>query len=572
MSTKTTFKRLALGTVVTVSAGLLSVTTAHASTTTTYISSTIIASNSTTGSAAVVSDSAGSGASASVSVLGASATLGNTALSATLLNGGVLTVQAPASGDATGQKIVVGTGGYIAATAQNASGITAATLSVDSSSFGNYDSAHTGETATALSVEVKASSGSTGFSVSVYNGSTLAYNINVTVAPTSAYNAFSAAKSTVYWGSGSSSDTTTADATSSNYTAADGGTLKAYITLKDAYGNALTSSAKALLTITSSAGTVVDASTSTKGSGSTAYVANATSIAFNVQQATAHAGAAVTVTIAINGTVFATKTGTIAGEVASIKVTSSGFVASSKDNSVNGSNSVPVAVVNYYDGAGNSVYPTTGFSAVSSTLGSVVSNLTAVRYPTSTLTGTIGVTCASAGTQKGLKVQIVNPDGSIVTSGAFDLSCGGDADTYKVAFDSANYKLGGLATLTITFYDSKGNLANGFGAIAATKVITVANAPGSSYVSAPAAGDLPQSGLGTLTYKFPVTAVDGSYQAVVSVPELNAVDGTSQTVAYTVATGGTSLNDVLKGIVSLIASINKQIAALAKLVSPAKKK
>jgi hypothetical protein len=44
------------------------------------------------------------------------------------------------------------------------------------------------------------------------------------------------------------------------------------------------------------------------------------------------------------------------------------------------------------------------------------------------------------------------------------------------------------------------------------------------------------------------------------------------TATLTIADGSTSMTDVLKGIVSLIASINKQIAALAKLVAPAKKK
>ena len=38
----------------------------------------------------------------------------------------------------------------------------------------------------------------------------------------------------------------------------------------------------------------------------------------------------------------------------------------------------------------------------------------------------------------------------------------------------------------------------------------------------------------------------------------------SVTVAYTIADGATSNSDVLKAIVSLIASINKQIAALQK--------
>jgi hypothetical protein len=59
-------------------------------------------------------------------------------------------------------------------------------------------------------------------------------------------------------------------------------------------------------------------------------------------------------------------------------------------------------------------------------------------------------------------------------------------------------------------------------------------------------------------------------QLLVSFPTVNAADGANQTVTYTIKSGQTSLNDVLKGIVSLIASINKQIAALAKLVTKKK--
>jgi hypothetical protein len=52
----------------------------------------------------------------------------------------------------------------------------------------------------------------------------------------------------------------------------------------------------------------------------------------------------------------------------------------------------------------------------------------------------------------------------------------------------------------------------------------------------------------------------------VSAPAYAAYGVTDQTVAYKISTGSTAVSnaDVLKAIVSLIASINKQIAALQK--------
>ena len=59
----------------------------------------------------------------------------------------------------------------------------------------------------------------------------------------------------------------------------------------------------------------------------------------------------------------------------------------------------------------------------------------------------------------------------------------------------------------------------------------------------------------------------GAYQASVSFPTVNAVKGEAQAVAYTIASDGSVTNaEVLKSIVALIASINKQIQALQKLI------
>jgi len=82
------------------------------------------------------------------------------------------------------------------------------------------------------------------------------------------------------------------------------------------------------------------------------------------------------------------------------------------------------------------------------------------------------------------------------------------------------------------------------------------------------------SGTGTKTYKFVVGSTEGSYNMVVEVPLIStatnkAVYGAAvQTVAFKVAGSSTTVTnaDVLKSIVALIASINKQIQALQALI------
>ena len=103
-------------------------------------------------------------------------------------------------------------------------------------------------------------------------------------------------------------------------------------------------------------------------------------------------------------------------------------------------------------------------------------------------------------------------------------------------------------------------------------LIVIAGAPSAAAVTIPADGDKPDSGTGlagTKTYQFIVGSTEGDFQAVVSVPLVNARNTSSQanqTVAYSVkaSSSGVTNADVLKAIVSLIASINKQIAALQK--------
>jgi hypothetical protein len=85
-------------------------------------------------------------------------------------------------------------------------------------------------------------------------------------------------------------------------------------------------------------------------------------------------------------------------------------------------------------------------------------------------------------------------------------------------------------------------------------------------ITAPTNGDLFNSGAGTKTYKFSVGTTEGAF--VGSFKLTGATDTSAKTVQYKVASSTATVSnaDVLKSIVSLIASINKQIQALQKLI------
>jgi hypothetical protein len=141
--------------------------------------------------------------------------------------------------------------------------------------------------------------------------------------------------------------------------------------------------------------------------------------------------------------------------------------------------------------------------------------------------------------------------------------------------DKAAYNPGEVAVLTIEGLDSKGNRVFGPGGDANTDAAATANRSNAlgtgvsiagSYltpVTAAAAADVFVNGVAT--YRFVVGATAGSFSVAVNLPAVTT--GTAQTVAYKINSDGSVSNaDVLKSIVALIASINKQIQALQKLI------
>jgi hypothetical protein len=159
--------------------------------------------------------------------------------------------------------------------------------------------------------------------------------------------------------------------------------------------------------------------------------------------------------------------------------------------------------------------------------------------------------------------------GKIIT-GTFDARCAGDAYTYTASFDKASYVQGDIATLTVKFFDSRGNAANSVTAIGVATITT----PQLTKVTSDWDANTRTKADGTAVRTYVVgpdtggAVVAGTYNGIIDVTGLTAVAATKQTVTYKLSTGldATSNADVLKSIVALIASINKQIQALQKLI------
>jgi hypothetical protein len=578
MSTKTLLKRLALGTVVAVGAGTLSLVTVSSANAAAGSGKIAIAINGASGASSNGTASAGL-------LAGAVTATQSTTLTATVLAGGNIGVVTSLG---TGAETLVVSGGIIVPSNAN---------------YTSADQTTVTSTATGLAVQVKPNSGATSMTIQLYDGSaldvlggtyaptskgTLSSQVLVTVASTSVAGTFDAGKSkvnTAVTGSPTNLGVDVKNVNSDSTTTIPNTELaQINFTLNDAYGTPLP--AGATIATATGGGYVKFAALGSAGTATaTTDVTTSSSGSLTVKQATSNAAASVTVTITYNGTVVATRTFNWLGEVAKVVAGSAKIVSTSEPDPLKTGNAS--FVVRYYDAAGNELFPANAHTAttVPSGIGdqtiaasgvSIVAlsdGLAGGARPADTTTWTqvSGKVVGSKSGSATLQLQYVNASGTIIKSNTWTQSVAGDADSYTAKFDKASYTPGSIATLTITFKDSKGNLANHLvnKIAAAGETITIAGAPG-TVVSAPTTADVAGGGTdaaGTISYQFTVSQVAGSYSAIVDCPQVDLKSGAAQTVAYSVASGSVSLEDVLKGIVSLIASINKQIAALAKLVT-----
>ena len=322
----------------------------------------------------------------------------------------------------------------------------------------------------------------------------------------------------------------------------------------DAYAAELSTSG--VIQASASGGAVVawDAAPSTQVN---AAAKTGTAGVLHVVQGTANENKPVTttVTITFNGTTLATKTLTFTGRAASILVTGVDIAQS------NGARTGTYDFV-VKDSAGNQL---AGITPVADTTKytSQVTSVSVGGASSATAVQTGGWTCASTSGSATVRISHTHSDATVIYSNDFVAACAAGVDKYTATLDKKEYKAGEIATLTISATDANGAKVHG----AATLGAGVAISGGQlTAVSAPTSADLLDTA-GTRAIKFTVGNTAGSYNLIVDLPAYVATDS-AKVVSYSVvdASGAVSNAEVLKAIVALIAQINKQIAALQKLI------
>jgi len=342
----------------------------------------------------------------------------------------------------------------------------------------------------------------------------------------------------------------------------------AAIAAADAYGATLASDTWEASVSSGAVVGIVGSSTPTCGGTATASTsATGATLGIAVCQATANAPWSGTITVKYAGNTVVTKSATITGDIATIKV------SSPKIGKTSGS-TYRTFTSAAYDSAGNLVASTP--SGISTQYNQYVTAvIPAATVNTDVVTTGNGITCGAKAGTASVAIKATNAAGATITSNTWTAQCGGALDSFKASLDKAVYAPGEIATVTVTGLDSEGKLVYGSGADdnAATtsestryNLLSGTTAPvitGGSLdaVVAPSTADYFVNGV--KTYQFKVTATEGKFNLSVNLPDSGAA---AVTVPYEVkATSASVTNaEVLAAIVKLIASINKQIAALQK--------
>ena len=393
------------------------------------------------------------------------------------------------------------------------------------------------------------------------------YTLNVVASCDNTYNAAKSAVqlTTGTLGSGATELTTATGVSDTSDADKPAWNAAAYIALwlADQYGAVVNSTSSYLSATATGGATLSWVETDTSSSQATAVVAGSglhNEVLAVFPNSATYDAVSTTVTVTYNGTVVGTKTINFRGDAKSIKVSSiRGAITASAANSA-----APNATAYYVetlDSAGNrlAVNPAL-YAGTGKTTGAI-----AAITGSATAVAAVGVACGTAGAGTQVLSYTRASDGGLVLSPSVALMCSSDTkDTYKVSLDKASYLPGESGTLTISVKDSGGRPVSD-GAVLGTAASKFAiGGSGLTFLSAPLYTDTPTSG--SFVYKFYTTLTQGSYVAGVTLSEATVV--TTETAPFAVKGSSTDVSnaDVLKSIVALIASINKQIQALQKLI------
>jgi hypothetical protein len=545
MSTKTMKQRIALVAVSALTAGLFSVVSSPVANA--AVGDLTVEDNAGT---AVVNATAGSGKSFGL-ISGAGAV--STTATVVMYDSGTLTVHA--DGDTTNTVVTV-SGGTITAFAGTATLTGLTTIG----STGNQDfSIAIRPTAAGTPVVVKSYRNTTGGTLTAITGGTLVDTITATVATAANAGTFSASNSRVQAkvlaNAAVAAVTSNADEAAAPYVPNGSAGIVAF-SLNDAQSRPMSTSTVVSATATNGAVVSLDGVTY-----NTAITGTYGGTFGNVYVAQGVANTPVTstvVTLSVGGTVYATKNFKLVGDVASITL------SKAKIGKAGAANAAGFAL-EVKDSAGNLISDITPSASASSINASV--NAVTPAASVNDDTAAQAFTCSAVRGTSTITYTFTNAANVRITSNALPVVCAGDPLKYTASLDKASYAQGSIATLTISATDADGKPVSDYSLLGtAGSPLAITCGTQMTAVTAPVNNsDVFTSGV--KTYRYAVGTTAGSYNCVVDLTAWNA-SSTPQsaiTVAYAITgDGGTSNADVLKAIVSLIASINKQIAALQK--------
>jgi hypothetical protein len=362
--------------------------------------------------------------------------------------------------------------------------------------------------------------------------------------------------------SGTASGTNAYDTTTAT---PNGRVAVVYVALKDAYNVAITTGLQMSVQSTNSAPVNIE-STATSSAiysavGAFDTIANDGSMYIVVGQPVAHKAGSTTLTISYNGSVVGTKTITWTGDLAKIEAI---------EYASGTAGSTGTLRYRFFDDAGTRISDSgatggIGTLALTATGDGNTNTYALTENTTSSASGYGTFNCVSStkSTAVDIEVKATNQQGVSIKAPKFKANCAlATIATYTVGFDKAQYQTGDVATMTITAKDLNGAAVASATTLGAGAVISVG---GMTAVSAPTTADTSYNGDGVWTYTYTVGTTAGNYVAAVKLPA-SAVDDGAKTIQVKIVDSSTGVSnaDVLKAIVSLIASINKQIAALQK--------
>jgi hypothetical protein len=285
------------------------------------------------------------------------------------------------------------------------------------------------------------------------------------------------------------------------------------------------------------------------------------------------------VTITHNGVAVASKNITFFGEQAKIVIgnVTTGKTSDADDGSV---------LFTYQDSAGNTVPgAAAGFVAASAT--TTITQGASIKAPTSSSSSVVGSAlndrieaklggktangvlvygCGSTSANASFSISTVSTVNANVLTATVAGSCNGGISTFTVSTDKASYNIGDIATITIEAKDSAGRAATDTESLQVGSLSVGGGALNTALLGTDAAAPVEGFVAGKVSVRAQMTT-EGSFNTVATITgTATATATTGYKVVNAATVGAVSNADVLKSIVALIASINKQIAALQKLI------